>query len=86
MSPGSRRTLVSISAWQLGQIMCVGCGPIGTTVVTIWVIAAFCGTYGLDGGTPPTACAYDGGADGGGTNPYGGGAPFLLICSVTMWL
>lgn len=24
-------------------------------------------------------CAYEGGADGGGTNPYAGGAPFLLM-------
>jgi hypothetical protein len=35
MIPGSVLVAVSISAWQYGQIMCVGWGPTGTTVVTI---------------------------------------------------
>lgn len=55
--PGSLRVLVSISEWQLGHIMCVDCGPIGTTVVTIRVVLTCCGVNGLDGWTPPTACA-----------------------------
>lgn len=44
------------------------------------MVVVCCGTNGLDACTPPTDSAYDGGADGGATNPYaGGGAPFLLI-------
>jgi len=33
--PGSVFVVVSISAWQCGQIVWVGCGPSGTIVVTI---------------------------------------------------
>lgn len=38
---------------HLGHIICVAQLPIGKTVVTMWVVAACCGTNGL--GTPPTA-------------------------------
>lgn len=42
---------------HLGQIIWVEWFPIGKTVVTIWVVVAWGGTNGLDGGTPLTACA-----------------------------
>lgn len=35
IKPGLVFVIVLISAWQLGHIICVGCGPTGTTVVTI---------------------------------------------------
>lgn len=45
ISPGSVLVEVSISAWQYGHIIWVGCGPTGTTVVTIV-------------GPPDTACKH----------------------------
>lgn len=57
ISPGFLSMVVSISARQCGQIMCVCSGPKGTTVVII--VGPFfdvcMGVYGLDGATPPTA-------------------------------
>lgn len=55
--PGDDFVVVFISAWQCGQIICVVCGPIGTTVVTIVACCCCCaaeGLNGLVGCTPPT--------------------------------